>query len=1748
MNIANDLFISAYSDYLQSIIDKSFIDTNEIRIITQSLMPTHVLAIFEQLTATNLVSQCRSYMRVAHGLVQHWDTLNLNSDEKHAVNQLREHLWLDEEDKLTWYRNKTAVDEGVQKLLILLVGLDHTTDKGGLADFFVCKDNKVWHSLGNSYQDWLTKIASDEGLILGEKQIDELNDYLTIIANLVPLTLSQKAMLLEKWLVNYKTDNKYTKDYDGLLISLFTSLTDLGIPYLRIDTNDDIKSFKGAKGRQYLKSAHQFISHRLYNQGNRKTKDLNKIKKYLTDYPETKILDMSDNLITIDDYLIDIENFILNADNTSKDKLIDIDILPVLKALKLKEDKEETTSRASIPVYNCASFEAICKGLNQAINKYGNESLLSSMAEICISVKHFQHDFSNKDAQNNDQQKDVLARSVLHGVLGGIEDYFNDLNDAIADYDLVFLPVNESTTYRSATSNPHVVFEVKIFGETTETFPFKWKLSEFQTERLHVQLAKTLLQKLLDSPKCLLPILYMPKQIYQAIYHASNQEEACRLLGLGLNDIEIADIFANYDFGDNQDIKSVLQQLSDAYRSLLVCVVHEGLYVARKQAHNLLDAYSAAFDLISSSDAYIIKDIQNRFYYAFFMAEHTGHSSLDTVESILLNGYHPAVFELIAAQIDFIIFAVSDTYNKSNYNFHKNGLDDIFVQSEIESPVLALKQKQGISTHTKAFGWLHYIGKPLDENIDLAVQALLQETDEEEDTQEIYAVAPEKTIVYNTLNDYQKVYDHAKDGLRILAINVTNLSSLLTGLTKYCQDSLIKDKNCTHYALHICVYTVGLSKLSAVNTLKQWQGDLTDGFTKKDKILQLKISHFIADAKKIDGELAPNTGLDTQKQTKLGRFDIAFNFNFLSSKTHGKTDPAPAIELQSDDNNLIFPIIYYPKLIIEQQDNLRELRLSQRQINIQSKHANLTANLEVSNRGNEEQYFVVSKMDYGQEDINIIETLHQLSQWVVNIDEYFDYNLLKKGDNDKHKVISFSSGYGHYGELNVTLSTAHHAPQKLKNSVLNHLSGIMHYLGKETLPQLVDEILALNESLSGVANIKAVLGDNEEIRNLYGYALVIKTITPPENSLLSQWIPLDSCQHWFKSQDIANRADLLQLSLTVNEQHKPILMAHIVEAKVGYSELMSKAELQTETSLRHLSQIFVPKSSNHSQGYNQRYWWGQLHRALVLRSCVNQNQAQILTIALEHLSEGDFEIHWTSSIVICHTEDNSVDNTIIHKAYTDEYNTLGSEAKHYRIWQFSEKSFEKILLNQAELIDIPEPIITPPTTIATDKNESTTIDNPQIKVQTNETPKSSVNLTSPSIIPEPLVNQSDQPILPQQTQQPTTLAHLEEEPTTETESIANLDKKIMIGTVGKEQIAVHWEYHHKGLANRHLLIFGASGSGKTYAIQCLLAELATAGISSFIIDYTDGFLTHQSEAVYQQVCQPEEYFVIQKPLPINPFKQYSSEISPDNYVSDRPIDIANRVRGILNSVYQFGEQQVAIIDKVLEEGIDNHPDYSLQQFLEDLESDADNRAVSVATKIRTLVRRHCFDSNSTDNLYESATRQKHPVQVIQLTRIDKDLQRIITEFILWDLWAYVQKNGSKHHPISIVLDEMQNLDHKPNSTIDKLLREGRKFGVSLILATQTISNFDKEQKSRLFQASTKLFFKPATTEVDSFADLLAKVQNGLTKNDWITELNSLKKGQCFFIGSIENNRGQFTEVVKKLDITALEQRGLTHNN
>jgi len=332
-----------------------------------------------------------------------------------------------------------------------------------------------------------------------------------------------------------------------------------------------------------------------------------------------------------------------------------------------------------------------------------------------------------------------------------------------------------------------------------------------------------------------------------------------------------------------------------------------------------------------------------------------------------------------------------------------------------------------------------------------------------------------------------------------------------------------------------------------------------------------------------------------------------------------------------------------------------------------------------------------------------------------------------------------------------------------------------------------------------------------------------------------------------------------------------------------------------------------------------------------------------------------------------------------------------------------------------------------------------------------------------------------------------------------------------------------------------------AGTAEAGAVE-LLAEMAQQRLHSLIVDYTDGFLPQQAEARFSAVAAPKNHFVVTERLPLNPFQRQRQIIDPANpAIEESPYQVATRIESIFASIFEMGDQQSAALIRVIQAGIEEEPGFTLDGVLLRLRADSQN-GETLANKLEPLIRSEPFRADEESAWEGMLTSPDNWVHVLQLKGLAREIQKMVTEFALWDLWDYVQNTGSKNRPIPIVLDEIQNLDHSSDSPIDKMLREGRKFGLSLILATQTTSQFNQEQRDRLFQAGHKLFFKPATTEINRFAQLLSQSTTSISKADWGRRLASLEKGQCWSLGPVLKSGGTFKEEAVLVNVTSLEQR------
>jgi DNA phosphorothioation-dependent restriction protein DptH len=182
----------------------------------------------------------------------------------------------------------------------------------------------------------------------------------------------------------------------------------------------------------------------------------------------------------------------------------------------------------------------------------------------------------------------------------------------------------------------------------------------------------------------------------------------------------------------------------------------------------------------------------------------------------------------------------------------------------------------------------------------------------------------------------------------------------------------------------------------------------------------------------------------------------------------------------------------------------------------------------------------------------------------------------------------------------------------------------------------------------------------------------------------------------------------------------------------------------------------------------------------------------------------------------------------------------------------------------------------------------------------------------------------------------------------------------LLGKTIKGGQQIYWEFGHKALPNRHMLIFGSSGQGKTYAIQCILCEMIKSRQNSLIIDYTNGFLPNQLEKITIEKLSPKQHVIRHEPLPINPFLPIDSD-SGGIRIVENANNVASRISGLFDAVYNIGDQQYSVLHQAIMEGVDSlGSNMNLDEMLNIIEAMTNDKkyksyAQSLLSKLRPFV-------------------------------------------------------------------------------------------------------------------------------------------------------------------------------------------------
>ena len=207
-----------------------------------------------------------------------------------------------------------------------------------------------------------------------------------------------------------------------------------------------------------------------------------------------------------------------------------------------------------------------------------------------------------------------------------------------------------------------------------------------------------------------------------------------------------------------------------------------------------------------------------------------------------------------------------------------------------------------------------------------------------------------------------------------------------------------------------------------------------------------------------------------------------------------------------------------------------------------------------------------------------------------------------------------------------------------------------------------------------------------------------------------------------------------------------------------------------------------------------------------------------------------------------------------------------------------------------------------------------------------------------------------------------------------------------------------------------------------------------------------------------------------------------------------------------------GACQLAAVYKAMDFAIENAKDFDCEMdaIANGLKEQDDAAAVGAYNHLRPILEGQIFRKSR-----KHIERGK--LNVFSLQGLNPKTQKRVSEIVLSAIWRRLRIEGMCGAKFTLVLDEFQNLDLHKDTAFFQMLTESRKYGVNMILATQTLATFSKKELAIIDQAAVKLYFKPSTSDVKTIAALVD------TKHydRWVSKLLKLQIGQAITVGDFE---------------------------
>lgn len=321
--------------------------------------------------------------------------------------------------------------------------------------------------------------------------------------------------------------------------------------------------------------------------------------------------------------------------------------------------------------------------------------------------------------------------------------------------------------------------------------------------------------------------------------------------------------------------------------------------------------------------------------------------------------------------------------------------------------------------------------------------------------------------------------------------------------------------------------------------------------------------------------------------------------------------------------------------------------------------------------------------------------------------------------------------------------------------------------------------------------------------------------------------------------------------------------------------------------------------------------------------------------------------------------------------------------------------------------------------------------------------------------------------------------------------------------------------------NAHVLYIGKSGSGKTYAICRQMEELISVGKRIMILDWSGSYSV--SELKKSDFSLPKDSIQI---IDLKTQKVRFNVMTGDADDSDRIASLGENALGIK------GDLQKDILQKatagVNGEGVHSMAEIQLnlkkqmKRAERDKEFELARRISKVMDRWQKLSKHDCIDLWDSDGIVPDTEK----VVIIQLSSLPLVRRKICMLSVLWILWELTEQGKMLFD--TLVMDEIQHVDFTADIP-SRMVRQGRKYGLGLLMSTQFLAGMDATSVSTVLEAGNAFYFQQDSANARSVANRISFRKPEI----WAEKLHSLDVGEAVLRGcyTVNHNKSKNDKLI-----------------